>query len=154
MVTLTYPGDFPVGRIDPDGLVYKAGEIATLPFLHAQIAELRKQLDKARCTESLGHIGFFEVTDALRGVLEDGVGCSRRLRRFLGERRFGLVKMLGGITCRVHGTLILLRPQQLSLIRTTISSSVEMNVKPAAKAINTPSIRAFGPSAVFQPERT
>lgn len=40
--------------IDPDGLVYTAGEIATLPFLHAQIAELRKQLDKARYADSIG----------------------------------------------------------------------------------------------------
>jgi hypothetical protein len=59
--------------IDPDGLVYTAGEIATLPFLHAQIAELRKQLDKARYADSIGELGFFELADALRGLLQDGV---------------------------------------------------------------------------------
>lgn len=58
--------------IDPDGLVYKAGEIASIPFLHAQIAELRKQLDKARYVETLGELGFFELTDSLRVVLEHG----------------------------------------------------------------------------------
>ncbi|HUG99224.1 MAG TPA: hypothetical protein VMQ83_08615 [Gammaproteobacteria bacterium] len=58
--------------IDSDGLVYTAGEIATLPFLHAQIAELRKQLDKARYADSMGELGFFELADALRGLLQDG----------------------------------------------------------------------------------
>lgn len=58
--------------VDPDGLVYTAGEIATIPLLHAQIAELRKQLDKARYAESLGELGFFELSHALRLLLHDG----------------------------------------------------------------------------------
>jgi hypothetical protein len=67
--------------VDPDGLVYTAGEIATIPLLHAQIAELRKQLDKARYAESLGELGFFEVTDALRGLLEDGAKLIKAVER-------------------------------------------------------------------------
>jgi hypothetical protein len=58
--------------VDPDGLVYSAGEIASIPILHAQLADLRKQLDKVRYAESLGDLGFFEVTEALRGLLQDG----------------------------------------------------------------------------------
>lgn len=58
--------------VDPDGLVYTAGEIATIPFLHAQMAELRKQLDKARYADTLGELGFFDLTEALSALLKDG----------------------------------------------------------------------------------
>ena len=67
--------------IDPDGLVYKAGEIATLPFLHGQIAELRRQLDQARYSESIGELGFFDFSDALRGLLHDGTKLLRAVEK-------------------------------------------------------------------------
>jgi hypothetical protein len=67
--------------IDPDGLVYRAGEIASIPLLHAKIADLEKRLDQARYVESLGHLSFFEVTDALRGILEDGARLLRAVEK-------------------------------------------------------------------------
>lgn len=67
--------------VDPDGLVYSAGEIASIPILHAQIADLRKQLDQVRYAESLGGLGFFEVTDALRGVLQDGAKLLKAIEK-------------------------------------------------------------------------
>jgi hypothetical protein len=76
--------------VDRDGLVYTTGEIATIPLLHAQIAELRKQVDKARYTESLGELGFFEVTDALRGLLEDGAKLIKAVEKIPRRTSFQL----------------------------------------------------------------
>jgi hypothetical protein len=67
--------------VDPDGLVYTAGEIATILFLHAQMAELRKQLDRARYVDSLSELGFFDLTEALSALLKDGAKLLKAIEK-------------------------------------------------------------------------
>lgn len=60
--------------VDDAGNQYFEDEIASIPFLHQQIAALKLQVDKIRYADAMSELGFFDLANALRKVLDDGQG--------------------------------------------------------------------------------
>lgn len=60
--------------VDQAGNRYLEAEIASIPFLHQQIADLKVHIDKIRYADAVGELGFFELANSLRMVLEEGKG--------------------------------------------------------------------------------
>ena len=58
--------------VDEFGNEYLEDEIASIPFLHQQIAELKVHIDKIRYAEAVGKLGFFDLADSLRKVIQEG----------------------------------------------------------------------------------
>ena len=58
--------------IDESGNRFEVGEIASLALIHQQISELRLQLDKRRYAEEVGELGFFELSESLKGLIQRG----------------------------------------------------------------------------------
>jgi hypothetical protein len=60
--------------VDEAGNEYLEDEIASIPFLHQQIAELKVHIDKIRYANAVGELGFFDLANSLRKVLQEGKG--------------------------------------------------------------------------------
>ena len=58
--------------VDESGNEYLEDEIASIPLLHQQISNLRTHIDKIRYAEAVGELGFFDLANSLRKVLEEG----------------------------------------------------------------------------------
>jgi transcriptional regulator with XRE-family HTH domain len=57
--------------VDEAGNEYLEDEIASIPLLHQQIANLKAHIDKIRYAEAVGELGFFDLTNSLRKVVQE-----------------------------------------------------------------------------------